>query len=100
MRLQELGRTGSSAAPGGASTGPHSAPFNGLFGEGAGGFLVSGLPDALSALGGRVAVRAIGTVGGAALRIAARAPGELAWQIDAALDELAEAYSALAVLFG
>jgi phosphoribosylformylglycinamidine synthase subunit PurL len=97
---EELGQAGSPAAPGGASTGPHSAHLNRLFGEGAGGFLVSGPPDALSALGGRAAVRPIGTVGGGGLRIAARAPGEVAWRIDAALDELAAAYSALAVLFG
>jgi phosphoribosylformylglycinamidine synthase len=100
LGYEKLGQAGSPAAPGGASTGPHSASWNGLFGEGAGGFLVSGPPDALSALGGRVAVRAIGTVGGGGLRIAARAPGEVAWRIDAALDELAKAYSALAVLFG
>jgi hypothetical protein len=71
-----------------------------LFGEGAGGFLVSGAPAGLQALAGRVAVRPIGMVGGGALRIAPRPPRVLAWQIDTALDELAEAYAALAVLFG
>jgi len=41
-----------------------------LFGEGCGGFLVSGPDAALDELGGRVPVLAIGTVGGEALRIA------------------------------
>ncbi|MFI5037993.1 MAG: hypothetical protein ACHP93_05890, partial [Solirubrobacterales bacterium] len=95
-----LGEAGSRGAPGRASTSLHSVPMRTLFGEGAGGFLVSGRPDAVRALGGRVAVRAIGTVGGGALRIAARAPGALAGPIDATLGELAEAYGALGVLFG
>jgi phosphoribosylformylglycinamidine synthase II len=94
-----LGRAGSPLAAGGMSRGPHSTPLSALFGEGAGGFLVSGPPDGLRALDGRAAVRAIGTVGGGALRIVTRAPGEVAWQIDAALGELAKAHAALAVLF-
>jgi phosphoribosylformylglycinamidine synthase len=92
-----LGETGSRGAPGRAAM---PAPMSALFGEGAGGFLLSGPPDALLALGERAVVRPIGTVGGGALRIAASAPGAPAWQIDIALGELAEAYGALAVLFG
>jgi phosphoribosylformylglycinamidine synthase subunit PurL len=93
------GEAGSPPPPEAASTPPHSETLSALFGEAAGGFLVSGTPAALQALAGRVRVRPIGTVGGGALRIAARAPGEMAWQIDAALDELRQAYAALAVLF-
>ena len=37
-----LGPAGSALAAGGVSTGPHSTPLSALFGEGAGGFLVSG----------------------------------------------------------
>jgi phosphoribosylformylglycinamidine synthase subunit PurL len=94
---------GGTSSPGeheGASTALPSAPRSALFGEGAGGFLVSGPPDALRTLGAQVAVRAIGSVGGDRLRIAAHAKGGPAWQIDAPLAELAEAHGALAVLFG
>jgi phosphoribosylformylglycinamidine synthase len=65
-----------------------------LFGEGPGGFVVSGEPGALGELGERVRVRRLGRVGGRALRIAL--PGET---IELALDALSEAHSRLAELF-
>ena len=70
-------------------------PFVALFGEGPGGFLVSGTPSGVSSLGRRTHVRVIGTVGGDALRIAI---GDLT--LSATLAELAEAHGALAELFG
>jgi phosphoribosylformylglycinamidine synthase II len=63
-----------------------------LFGEGTGGFVVSGTAEALRALGERVPVRALGTVGGDALKIAAAA-------ITITLAELAGAHSGLQELF-
>jgi phosphoribosylformylglycinamidine synthase subunit PurL len=66
-----------------------------LFGEGAGGFLVSGGAEALRELGERTQVRTIGTVGGDALRIAL--PGEVT--VRTTLAELGEAHGALAGLF-
>jgi phosphoribosylformylglycinamidine (FGAM) synthase-like enzyme len=68
----------------------------GLFGEGPGGFLVSGAEDALRALGEHTPVRAIGTVGGDRLWIAVG--GEET--VSATLAELREAHGALAELFG
>jgi phosphoribosylformylglycinamidine synthase II len=65
-----------------------------LFGEGPGGFLVSGTPGGVRALGRRTPVRVLGTVGGHTLRIAHG--GE---RVEVALDELAEAHGALAELF-
>jgi phosphoribosylformylglycinamidine (FGAM) synthase-like enzyme len=67
-----------------------------LFGEGPGGFVVSGGEEELRALGERAPVRMIGTVGGDALRIAL--PGEMT--VSATLAELQEAHGALAELFG
>jgi phosphoribosylformylglycinamidine synthase len=67
-----------------------------LFGEGAGGFVVSGGEQALRALRERTRVRAIGTVGGDALRIAL--PGEAT--VSVTLAELKQAHGALAELFG
>jgi len=68
----------------------------GLFGEGPGGFLVSGAPAALRALGEATPVRTIGTVGGEGLRIAL--PGDAT--VSATLTELKAAHGALAELFG
>jgi phosphoribosylformylglycinamidine (FGAM) synthase-like enzyme len=68
----------------------------GLFGEGAGGFLVSGAPEALRALGEATPVRTIGAVGGEELRIAL--PGDAT--VSATLAELKAAHGALAELFG
>jgi phosphoribosylformylglycinamidine synthase len=61
-----------------------------LFGEGPGGFVVSGPPDAVRALGATV----IGTVGGDALAIAA---GEA--RIVVAVERLAAAHAGLAAMF-
>ncbi len=65
-----------------------------LFGEGPGGFLVSGAPDALRALGERTPVRTIGTVGGDALRIDLGAVS-----LSATLEELIDAHTSLRELF-
>ncbi len=78
-----------------------------LFGEGAGGFIVSGHRDALRELGKGAPVTAIGTVGGEELRIEIAAgadrespkAGEAA-AIAVSLSELAAAHSSLAELFG
>ena len=67
-----------------------------LFGEGSGGFLVSGSPQALRELGRRARVRPLGTVGGDVLRIATGEPPE-AFEIP--LAELADAHGALGDLF-
>jgi phosphoribosylformylglycinamidine synthase subunit PurL len=67
-----------------------------LFGEGPGGFVVSGGEDALRALGERTPVRTIGTVGGDALRISLPAEATLS----TTLAELKVAHGALAELFG
>jgi phosphoribosylformylglycinamidine synthase len=63
-----------------------------LFGEGPGGFVVSGSPDALHELSRRVALRVIGTVGGEELTIelADRAAGA---SVSIALAELSSVHS-------
>ena len=68
----------------------------GLFGEGPGGFVVSGGEDALRALAEHTPVRSIGTVGGDALRIEPAGHET----VSATLAELAQAHGALAGLFG
>jgi phosphoribosylformylglycinamidine synthase subunit PurL len=65
-----------------------------LFGEGPGGFVVSGGAQALQALAGRACVLALGTVGGDELRLAAGG-----WQLRVSLDELRTSHAALAELF-
>jgi phosphoribosylformylglycinamidine synthase len=65
-----------------------------LFGEGPGGFLVSGIATGVRALGRRTRVRVIGAVSSDALRIDLR---ELS--LTATLAELAQAHGALAALF-
>jgi phosphoribosylformylglycinamidine synthase II len=65
-----------------------------LFGEGSGGFVVSGGDDALRALGERTPVRVIGTVGGDALRIALGNES-----LSATLEELTDAHVSLRELF-
>ncbi len=67
-----------------------------LFGEGPGGFVVSGGEDALRALEERTPVRTIGTVGGDALRISLPAEATLS----TTLAELKDAHGAFAELFG
>jgi phosphoribosylformylglycinamidine (FGAM) synthase-like enzyme len=65
-----------------------------LFGEGPGGFLVSGAPDALGALRERTPVRMIGTAGGETLQI------ELGrGSLSATLEELNNAHTSLRELF-
>ncbi len=66
-----------------------------LFGEGPGGFIVSGAEQSLRELGERTAVSVIGTVGGDALRIAIEGQ-----TLSATFMELREAHGALAELFG
>jgi phosphoribosylformylglycinamidine synthase II len=69
--------------------------FATLFGESPGsGFVVSGSEEALRALGERIAVEVLGTVGGDALAVTCG--GE---QIEVTLDELRTAHGALAPLF-
>jgi phosphoribosylformylglycinamidine (FGAM) synthase-like enzyme len=71
-----------------------AAPFvGGLFGEGSGGFVVSGGEDALLALGASTPVRILGSVGGDVLRI------ECQGSIELTLAQLADAHGALAELF-
>jgi phosphoribosylformylglycinamidine synthase len=65
-----------------------------LFGEAPGGFIVSGIPTGVRALGRRTRVRVIGTVCADALRIDL---GELS--LTATLAELTEAHGALAEFF-
>ncbi|HTR72886.1 MAG TPA: phosphoribosylformylglycinamidine synthase subunit PurL [Solirubrobacteraceae bacterium] len=68
--------------------------FRVLFGEGPGGFLVSGIATGVRALGRRTQVRVIGTVGGEGLRIAAGGVN-----LSATLSELADAHTSLRELF-
>jgi phosphoribosylformylglycinamidine synthase len=81
---------------GGSGISPDSAVA--LFGEGSGGFLVSGGEDALRALGASVPMWTLGSVGGDVLRIECltRAGGEL---IELSLSDLDQAHGALAELF-
>ncbi len=92
---EELRETAVRVAPSQGSVSPVSTRvIAALFGEGAGGFLVSGAEEVLSGLAERTAVRRIGTVGGDALRI------ELAGEtLAATLADLAEAHAALGVFF-
>jgi phosphoribosylformylglycinamidine synthase len=69
-------------------------PLRALFGEGPGGFVVSGSEAALRSLGERVPVTAIGTVGGEQLTIVA---GEA--RIELPLARMRDAHAALAALF-
>ena len=69
-------------------------PFRTLFGEGPGGFLVSGISTGVRALGRRTHVRVIGTVCPDALSIRL---GDIS--LSATLVELTEAHGALAELF-
>jgi phosphoribosylformylglycinamidine synthase subunit PurL len=70
-------------------------PWTVLFGEGPGGFLVSGTESGVRALGRRTPVRVLGrTVGAGALSITLAGA-----TLSATLDELADAHGALAELF-
>jgi phosphoribosylformylglycinamidine synthase subunit PurL len=68
-----------------------------LFGEGPGGFVVSGSAEALRELGKGVPVRVLGTVGGDALAI--RRAARSAPAITISLGELSEAHNGLAGMF-
>jgi phosphoribosylformylglycinamidine synthase len=74
--------------------GPSSAPWEHLFGERPGGFVVSGPRAALAALEERVPVDVFGTVGGSALEV-----GLGDERVEVGLDELRAAHGALAPLF-
>jgi phosphoribosylformylglycinamidine synthase len=71
-----------------------SAPWEQLFGERPGGFVVSGPRAALEALGERVPVDVFGTVGGSALEV-----GLGDERVEVGLDALRGAHGALAPLF-
>jgi phosphoribosylformylglycinamidine synthase II len=70
-----------------------------LFGEGSGGFVVSGAEDALRALGALTLVRIVGAVGGDALEIECPTRARGGMPISLTLAELAEAHGALVELF-
>ncbi len=70
-----------------------------LFGEGSGGFVVSGGEDALRALGALTPVRIVGSVGGDVLKIECSARAGEASPISLTLAELADAHGALGELF-
>jgi phosphoribosylformylglycinamidine synthase len=74
--------------------GPSDDAWNHLYGEGAGGFVVSGPRAALDRLAEQVPLDVFGTVGGDGLEVAI---GE--WRFAASLAELREAHGALAALF-
>jgi phosphoribosylformylglycinamidine synthase len=69
-------------------------PWTELFGEGPGGFVVSGHPTALAQLAERLSLDVVGVVGGDRLRI-----GAADETIDVALDELRAAHGALRRFF-
>ena len=71
---------------------PSEPVTDALFGEGPGGFLVSGTPQAIRALAERVPVRSLGSVGGEELRIAS-AGGTAPAVLALTLAELSNAYS-------
>jgi phosphoribosylformylglycinamidine synthase len=98
----DLWETAAPVAPGPRSQSQVSARMTAsLFGEGSGGFVVSGRADALRELAKNATVRRIGMVGGGALKIAGAAIGSDSWEstISIALDELARAHAALGELF-
>jgi phosphoribosylformylglycinamidine synthase subunit PurL len=89
--------TTSLPAPGQRSVAPVSAGVTAaLFGEGVGGFIVSGTAAALGELGERAPVRVLGAVGGRELTIA---HSHADVTVTATLAELGHAHSALADLF-
>ena len=74
--------------------GPSDDPWTHVYGEGAGGFVVSGPRAALDRLAEGVPLHVFGTVGGEGLEVAI---GD--WRFTASLSELREAHSALVALF-
>jgi phosphoribosylformylglycinamidine synthase subunit PurL len=75
------------------------SPDAALFGEGPGGFIVSGTSKALSALSEQIAVTRLGSVGGDALTLAFDGDERAGGPIDLSLQQLAQAHASLAVLF-
>jgi phosphoribosylformylglycinamidine synthase subunit PurL len=92
VRLDEL--VGKGEDGGGGEDGEDVDPLRVLFGEGPGGFLVSGIPTGVRALGRRTYVRVIGTVSPDALSIRL---DQLS--LSATLTELTEAHASLGKLF-
>ncbi len=74
--------------------GPSEDPWTHLFGEGPGGFVLSGHPTAIAQLAERVALDVVGVVGGETLHVAIADE-----QFDVPLDELREAHDALRRFF-
>jgi phosphoribosylformylglycinamidine synthase len=74
--------------------GPSTDPWTALFGEGPGGFLVSGPREALEALDPRLGARVIGSTGGDTLAVAIAAG-----PVTCSLAELRAAHAALGALF-
>jgi phosphoribosylformylglycinamidine synthase subunit PurL len=70
-----------------------------LFGEGPGGFLVSGESDALRALGEHVSVLVLGRVGGEALRLVVGGLDGASETIALTLEQMAQAHASMAELF-
>jgi phosphoribosylformylglycinamidine synthase subunit PurL len=103
------GQAGARSGRSGSGVSPSTAQS--LFGEGSGGFVVSGEERALRAIGERTQAWIIGTVGGESLRIDVDGAGEEGGGVDGAgedgrgesveltLAELTEAHGALAELF-
>ena len=75
------------------------SPEAALFGEGPGGFLVSGTSDALDVLGEQIAVVRLGAVGGGALTLAFDGDDGAGGPIALPLEQLAHAHAQLAELF-
>jgi phosphoribosylformylglycinamidine synthase len=70
-----------------------------MFGEGPGGFIVSGEPAALRALGEHVSVRRLGTVGGEGLTIVLAVGDGAGEPVALSLEQLAHAHASMAELF-
>jgi phosphoribosylformylglycinamidine synthase subunit PurL len=87
------------AAVGGEGIGDGERVLEALFGEGSGGFLVSGAGTAIAALGERVPVRKLGTVGGDSLTLVAADGGEEG-TIAIPLEVLRRTHASLGELFG
>jgi len=92
-------QTTSPAATERSSTRPLPPAATVLFGEGPGGFVVSGSEEALCRLGERTAVRRLGLVGGEALCILAGGDSQTGPLLEVNLAELRNAHGALAGLF-
>jgi phosphoribosylformylglycinamidine synthase subunit PurL len=94
VRLDALVRDDDEGDDDDDDAGDDDDPFRVLFGEGSGGFIVSGIPTGVRALGRRTRVRVLGAVSGEALHIQL---GDVS--LFATLVELAEAHASLGKLF-